>query len=54
MMLLWFKMSNYILGEDLTAESSSVARGAGGAQDSHWPVKYAKSHVFGAFEADFW
>ena len=19
-----------------------------------WPVKYAKSHVFGAFEADFW
>ena len=19
----------------------------------HWPVKYSKSHVFGAFEADF-
>ena len=28
--------------------------GGGGARAPHWPVKYAKSHVFGAFEADFW
>ena len=27
--------------------TSSVARGG------HWPEKYAKSHVFGAFEAEF-
>ena len=33
---------------------SSVARGgAGGLEPSHWLVKYAKLHVFGAFEADF-
>ena len=35
---------------------SSVARGGGGEgglSPPHWPVKYAKSHVFGAFEADF-
>ena len=35
---------------------SSVARGGGGRGGSsppHWLVKYAKSHVFGAFEADF-
>ena len=32
---------------------SSVARG-GGLEPPHWLVKYAKSHVFGAFEADFW
>ena len=36
--------------------SSSVARGGGrgGLEPPHWPMKYAKSHVFGAFEADFW
>ena len=35
-------------------KSSSVARGGGGeARAPHWLVKYAKSHVFGAFEADF-
>ena len=28
---------------------SSVARGAGGLEPSHWLVKYAKSHVFVAF-----
>ena len=35
--------------------SSSVARGGGGGGSSppHWLVKYAKSHVFCAFEADF-
>ena len=34
--------------------SSSVARGGrGGLEPPHWLVKYAKSHVFGAFEADF-
>ena len=34
--------------------TSSVARGgAGGARAPHWLVKYAKSHVFCAFEADF-
>ena len=35
--------------------SSSVARGgAGGARaPPHWVVKYAKSHVFCAFEVDF-
>ena len=34
---------------------SSVARGGGGARGPpHWLVKYAKLHVFGAFEADFW
>ena len=33
---------------------SSVARGgAGGLEPPHWLVKYAKSHVFCAFEADF-
>ena len=32
----------------------SVARGAGGLEPPHWLVKYAKSHVFGAFKADFW
>ena len=33
---------------------SSVARGGrGGLEPPHWLVKYAKSHVFGAFEADF-
>ena len=32
-------------------ELSSVARG--GLEPPHWLVKYAKSHVFGAFEADF-
>ena len=33
---------------------SSVAGGGGGSRPPHWPVKYAKLHVFGAFEADFW
>ena len=34
--------------------NSSVARGGrGGLEPPHWLVKYAKSHVFGAFEADF-
>ena len=34
---------------------SSVARGGGGGGSSppHWLVKYAKKHVFCAFEADF-
>ena len=34
---------------------SSVARGGGGGGSSppHWLVKYAKTHVFCAFEADF-
>ena len=33
---------------------SSVARGGrGGSSPPHWLVKYAKSHVFCAFEADF-
>ena len=34
------------------ASSSSVARG--GSSLPHWLVKYAKLHVFGGFEADFW
>ena len=37
-------------------ETSSVARGGGGGGGSsppHWLVKYAKSHVFCAIEADF-
>ena len=33
------------------AVNSSVARG--GLEPPHWLVKYAKSHVFCAFEADF-
>ena len=35
---------------------SSIARergGAGGSSLLHWPVKYAKSHVFCVFEANF-
>ena len=32
-------------------DASSVARG--GLEPPHWFVKYAKSHVFGAFEVDF-
>ena len=33
---------------------SSVARGSvRGSSPPHWPKKYAKSHLFGAFEADF-
>ena len=32
---------------------SSVARGREGAQAPHWPEKYAKYHVFSAFEANF-
>ena len=31
---------------------SSVAR-VGGFESPHWPEKCAKSHVFGAFEAEF-
>ena len=38
--------------------SSSIARGGGGGRGGleppHWLVKYAKSHVFVAFEANFW
>ena len=34
-----------------TSTTSSVARG--GLEPPHWLVKYAKSHVFCAFEADF-
>ena len=31
------------------------SQGGGGARaPPHWPFKYAKSHVFGAFEAGFW
>ena len=36
--------------------TSSVARGGaggGGLEPPHWLVKYAKSHVFCAFEANF-
>ena len=35
---------------------SCVARGEaeGARAPPHWLVKYAKSHVFGAFKADFW
>ena len=36
--------------------TSSVTRGGGaggGSSSPHWLVKYAKSHVFCAFEADF-
>ena len=36
-----------------TRTTSSVARGAGGLELPHWLVKYAKSYVFGAFEAEF-
>ena len=44
-----------IIALDL-ATFSSVPRGGGGAgglEPPHWLVKYAKSHVYGAFEADF-
>ena len=44
----------FSLGFVSIATHSSVARGGGGAPAPHWPVKYAKSRVFGAFEADFW
>ena len=33
--------------------TSRAARGGGGARAPHWPEKYAKSHVLGAFEAEF-
>ena len=36
--------------------NSSVGRGeagGGGLQPPHWPVEYAKWHVFGSFEVDF-
>ena len=33
--------------------SSSVARGGAGGARADWLVKYAKTHVFCAFEADF-
>ena len=40
--------------KDSGTTSSSVARGGrGGVRAPHWLVKYAKSHVFCAFEADF-
>ena len=42
--------------QNLLVLISSVARGGGGAgglEPPHWLVKYAKSHVFCAFEADF-
>ena len=40
---------------DTWSATSSVARGGGGGGSSppHWLVKYAKLHVFCAFEADF-
>ena len=38
----------------LPLDGSSVARGGGGLEPPHWLVKYAKSHVFGGFEVDFW
>ena len=38
----------------IRVKTSSVARGGrGGLEPPHWLVKYAKSHVFCAFEADF-
>ena len=41
------KLRRYVL-------HSSVARGGGGGSSPrHWLVKYAKSHLFGGFEADF-
>ena len=47
--------SFFIARFSVRVASSSVARGkAGGLEPPHWLVKYAKSHVFGAFEADFW
>ena len=41
---------------DILLNASSVARGGGegGSSLPHWLVKNAKSHVFGAFEAEFW
>ena len=36
----------------LILEQVSVAWPGGGLEPPHWIVKYAKSHVFGAFEAD--
>ena len=38
----------------ITVTISSVARGGGGGPEPpHWLVKYAKSHLFSGFEADF-
>ena len=43
-----------VLENDTLQAYSSVARGGGGGSSPpHWLVKYAKSHVFCAFEADF-
>ena len=41
------RLVKMLLTLGILAALSSVARGA------HWLVKYAKSHVFGGFEADF-
>ena len=40
----------------LTEDQVSVAKPGEeeGARAPHWPVKCTKSHVFGAFEVDFW
>ena len=44
-----------LMGSVVTPTFSSVARGGGGGGSSppHWLVKYAKTHVFCAFEVDF-
>ena len=42
---LWLKISKEM------DRASSVARG--GLEPPHWPVKYAKSNVFGDFQVDF-
>ena len=41
------RLVKLLLTLGILAAPNSVARGA------HWLVKYAKSHVFGGFEADF-
>ena len=37
----------------VTASSSVAKREVGGLELPHWPKKYAKYHIFSAFEADF-
>ena len=43
-------MATQLLGSE---QWRSQGGGGGGARAPHWLVKNAKSHVFGAFEADF-